>query len=371
MTGKLKDVADIAGNFPDIASVAANKDQLLYQRLRRGGVGGTLGFAVGGGPVGAAVGAGLTSLGSEATANILARPGMQSRLAIPADRRIPLTQAAVPEAASIPRSNALMAYDYGQQTFEAPNFVLRPNEYPPRATFVGPETGAPQLGYGGTMETLGVEKTRAAAMSRTLGQQREAQQAAAEAATRQPTRGAVELQINPLTGLPEISKGLKGATPETFQNFGTSLKSASEKIAAGQQFAMDAAELAAWKRTSADLAEIMPGFKALDEKVLAERMLDRKWAADAVSKARQKAAAFDEIAKRAADDASKREAAIRREQMLELADMLEENMRGGRPVTKGGQGPKTRAHQRNALAGKQEPQNAIVIELNNMATGRP
>ena len=371
LTGALKDVADVAGNFPDIASIAANKEQLLYQRLRRGGAGGTVGFALGGGPVGAAVGAGLTSLGSEATANLLARPSMQNRLAVPVDRRIPLAQVATPEAAPIPRSNALVPYDYAQQTFEAPNFVLRPNEYSPRAQFVGPESGPPQLGYGGTMDTLAAEKARAAAMSRTLGQQREAQQAAAEAAARQPTRGAVEMQINPLTGLPEISKGLKGATPETFQNFGTSLKSASEKVASGQQFAMDAAELAAWKKTSADLAEIMPGFKALDEKVLAERMMDRKWATDAVNKAREKAAAFEEIAKRAADDLARREAITRREQLLELADTLEENLRGGRPVSKTGQGPKTRAHQRNALAEKQEPRNAIVIKLNNMAPGRP
>lgn len=370
LTGALKDVADVAGNFPGIASLADEKLLQVLQHVPRTSIGGTIGGIVGGFP-GAAIGAGVGVGTSKLAANMLARPGMQNRLAIPVDRRIPLAQAAAPEAAPIPRGNALVPYDYAQQTFEAPNFVLRPNEYPPRATFVGPEASPPQLGYGGTMETLAAEKARAAAMSRTLGQQREAQQAAAEAAARQPTRGAVELQINPLTGLPEISKGLKGATPETFQNFGTSLKSASEKVAAGQQFAMDAAELAAWKKTSADLAEVMPGFKGLDEKVLAERMMDRKWAADAVNKAREKAAAFEEIAKRAADDLARREAITRREQLLELADTLEENLRGGRPMTKTGQGPKTRAHQRNALAEKTEPRNALVIELNNMAPNRP
>ena len=370
LTGALKDVADVAGNFPGIASLTDEKLLQVLQHVPRTSIGGTIGGIVGGFP-GAAIGAGVGVGTSKLAANMLARPSMQNRLAVPVDRRIPLAQAPAAEFSPIPSSNALVPYDYAQQTFEAPNFVLRPNEYPPRAQFVGPESGPPQLGYGGTMETLAAEKARAAAMSRTLGQQREAQQAAAEAASRQPTRGAVEMQINPLTGLPEISKGLKGATPETFQNFGTSLKSASEKVASGQQFAMDAAELAAWKKTSADLAEIMPGFKALDEKVLAERMMDRKWATDAVSKAREKAAAFEEIAKRAADDLARREAIMRREQMLELADTLEENLRGGRPVSKTGQGPKTRAHQRNALAEKQEPRNAIVIELNNMAPNRP
>lgn len=367
LSGALKDVADVAGNFPDIASTTGNKEQLLYQRLRRGGAGGTIGFALGGGPVGAAVGAGITSLGSEAAANMLARPGMQNRLAIPADRRIPLAQAAAPEAAPIPRANALTPYDYSQQTFEGPNFVLRPNEYPPKATFVGPEEGPPQLGYGGTMETLAAEKARAAQMSRTLGQQAEQRQSAAEAAARKPTSGGVILDINPLTGVPEISKGLKGATPETFQNFGTSLKSASEKVAAGQSFAMDAAELAAWKRTTADLAEVMPGFKSLDDKVLAERMMDRKWVADALEKSRQKAALFDDIAKRAADQQAKMEAAAKREQLLDLADLLEENLRGGRPVSKGGQGPKTRAHQRNMLAPESDVQNSLRIELRGMA----
>ncbi len=92
LTGVLADVANVAGNFPDIANLNLPKEPLLYQRLRRGGAGGTAGFVLGGGPVGAAIGAGLTSLGSEATANMLARPGVQNRLAIPADRRIPFQQ---------------------------------------------------------------------------------------------------------------------------------------------------------------------------------------------------------------------------------------------------------------------------------------
>tara|TARA_R110002126_G_scaffold243510_1_gene386628 strand:- start:236 stop:1885 length:1650 start_codon:yes stop_codon:yes gene_type:complete len=94
LSGVLKDVATVAGNFPDIASTSVAKEPLLYQRLRRGGAGGTIGFALGGGPVGAAIGAGATSLGGEAMANMLARPGMQNRLAVPPDRRIPLS---VPE----------------------------------------------------------------------------------------------------------------------------------------------------------------------------------------------------------------------------------------------------------------------------------
>ena len=39
--------------------------------------------------------------------------------------------------------------------------------------------------------------------------------------------------------------------------------------------------------------------------------------------------------------------------------MLEEQYRKARPVQKGGQGPKTRAAQRNQLAPEQEIQNAL------------
>lgn len=93
LSGTLADVANVAGNFPEIASLSPAKEPLLYQRLRRGGAGGTIGFALGGGPIGAAIGAGVTSLGSEGVANMLARRGVQNRLAAPRDYRIPLAPA--------------------------------------------------------------------------------------------------------------------------------------------------------------------------------------------------------------------------------------------------------------------------------------
>lgn len=408
LSGALKDVADIAGNYPEITRLTPNKEPLMYQRLRRGGAGGTIGFAMGG-PVGAALGAGATSLASEATANMLARPGAQNRLAVPMDRRIPFPTEPVVEAAPIPRSNALTPYDYSQQTFVPPNFVMVNEQPAPRATFVGPSE-TPQIGMGGTMETLAAERARAAQMSRTLGQQAEQRgdvvyyrTKSGEMTTTPPNepadmykrvfrgtggpegkdifefqaqgpytpptrqnRGEVILDINPLTGVPEISTGIKGATPETFQNFGTSLKSASEKVASGQTFVMDAAEMAAWKRTTADLAEVLPGFKGLDDKVLAERMMDRKWAADAVDKARQKAEMFADIAKRAADQQAKNEAIAKRQQMMDLADTLEENLRAPRPVAKGAQGPKTREFRKNMLSQGQDVKNTL-IELRGMA----
>ena len=364
LTGVLADVANVAGNFPDIANLNLPKEPLLYQRLRRGGAGGTAGFVLGGGPVGAAIGAGLTSLSSEATANMLARPGVQNRLAIPADRRIALPTTPVEPMAPIPQNRAVVPFDYSQQAFVPPNFTMVPEQYGPR---VGPaptpieiQRGLPAPSAEGTMGTLRAEDARRAQMSRTLGQQAEAQQAAAEAAARRPAGGEVILDINPLTGVPEISKGLKGATPATFSDFGASLKSASDKITAGKPFDMTAAEKVAWDKTRADLAEVAPGFNSLNDKAITAKMQDRAWVQDAIGKAQEKARAFQDIAARANTERLRQDALMKREQMLDLLETLEGQFSKARPVKTGGQGPKTRAFQRNMLTPEQEIQNALV-----------
>lgn len=401
LSGALKDIADIAGNYPEATRLATNKEPLLYQRLRRGGAGGTIGFAVGGGPVGAAIGAGLTSLGSEAAANLLTRPGVQNRLAIPADRRIPLPTAPVAEAAPIPRSNALVPFDYSQETFVPPNFVMVDQQSAPRATFVGPEMGTPQLQAPSaerTMAGVAAERQRQYNIDKALYEstaEREAaratgtpmQRAAFNLEKGSTTRGRGSvIEIDPVTGKMTVgAEATTNMTPniQVIENTAKSLESAARKMAGGmvsetiqgvpqtatrqaQAFALTAEERIAWNKAKTDLAEVMPGFRALDDKVLAERMMDRKWVADALEKSRQKAAMFDDIAKRAADQQAKMEAAAKREQLLDLADILEENLRGGRPVSKGGQGPKTRAHQRNMLSPEQETQNRLIIEISGV-----
>jgi hypothetical protein len=364
LTGTIADIGKIAGNFPDVAKVGPAAEAVL-PTLTRSGVGGTIGYAAGtlvGAPLaGSIAGAAVGNLVSGVGAKRILNPAYQAAHAVPTDYR-PVNNLRPADINYGP--NQLVPYDFSQATTEAPNFVLKPNQYPPKATFVGPETGAPQLGYGGTMETLANERARAAAMSRTLGQQNEARQAAAEAAARQLTRGGVELQINPLTGVPEVAGGIKGATPATFQNFGASLASAAEKVTAGKMFDMTLAEKAAWKNTRADLAEVTKGLEKLDDKAVAAKMMDRQWAQDALDKAREKAQMFDDLARRMESEQVKRDAAIKRDQMLDLAAMLEENMRAPRPVSSGGQGPKTRAFKRNQLAG--ENKNALRIEINGV-----
>lgn len=377
LTGTLADVAKVAGNFPEIASTSVAKEPLLYQRLRRGGAGGTIGFALGGGPVGAAIGAGVTSLGGEAVANMLARPGAQNRLAIPADRRIPFPTEPVAPAQPIPQNRAVVPFDYSQQAFTPPNFIMTGEQYGPRVTPVTPNMAAalPAPSAEGTMNTLRAEDARRAQMSRTLGQQAEQQAAAAEAAARQPaSRGAV-LEVDPVTGKITIgAEGGRNITPATqvIESTGKSLQGAADLLAAGKSPAlMTAEQKIAWEKTKVDLAEVVPGMKTLSDKAIAAKMQDRAWVQQSLDKAQQQARAFQDIAARAADERLRQQALMKREQMMDLAEQLQDAL-GSRPVKRGGQGPKTRNFQRNMLTPEQEIQNALAdrsvkIDLTGMA----
>jgi hypothetical protein len=90
-------------------------------------------------------------------------------------------------------------------------------------------------------------------------------------------------------------------------------------------------------------------------------MMDREWVAQAYAKAREKAAMFDDIAKRAANEQTKFDARVKRDQMLDLLSTLEDNLRKPRPTSSGSQGPKTREAIRNKLAGG-ENKNALSEE---------
>lgn len=197
-------------------------------------------------------------------------------------------------------------------------------------------------------------------MPRELGTEAEARLAAEAAAKRQPTRGEVVLELDPTTGrLRTTSQGIKGATPETFQNYGASLASAAEKISAGKMFDMTAAEKIAWNRTKVEFVEVLPELKGLDNLTIANKMLDRELVQQAITKAREKAIGFEEIAKRAKNEQAKREATVKREQLMDLAEDLEDQLRS-MPKKKLGQGPKTREAQRNMLNPNQSNQNNLM-----------
>ena len=365
LSGKLAKLANVAANFPETMQGGVVREPTFKEKATRSGAAGTLGAIIGsplglpGAVIGVAAGAAGGNIASALMARRMATPAYQTAKAMPQDYR-PTNMLRPADINYGP--NQLTPYDYSQATTQAPNFILRPNEYPPRATFVGPETGGPaQLGYGGTLETLAAEKARARAMSQTLGQQAEAQQAAAEAAARRPTKGAVELQINPLTGVPEIATGVKGATPHIIEATGKAASTAAEKMRTGRAFDMTAEEKIQWGKSLLEGMPIAQGetiFGKLTPQQITSKMQDRAWVDNAIIKARQEAQAFDQIASRAADSRNKAAAVANRERMLDLAEQLQDAL-GARPVQRGGQGPKTRAFQRNMLTPEQEIQNAL------------
>jgi hypothetical protein len=386
LTGDIASLGKIAGNFPDVFTTTAASKFYDLPRLTRSGLGGATGaligspFGVPGSIIGMAAGTALGEFGGGLAAKRMASPKYQAGLTLQ-DYRIPTNQLAA-AAAPIPQSQAVVPFDprnalvqpneivgYAQdgspitaaQAFSRPNFIMtRPG--PEVRTGVQPTP--PQLpapSAQGTINTLRAEDVRRAGVSRTLGQQAEAQQAAAEAAARKPAGGEVILDVDPITGrMREASQGVKGATPETFRNL-SSLDEAAKKVTAGKLFDLTAAEKVAWEKATVDIKDLGTGYNKLDDKAIAKKMMDREWVAQAYAKAREKALMFDDIAKRAANEQTKFDANVKRDQMLDLLTTLEDNLRKPRPTSSGAQGPKTREAIRNKLAGG-ENQNALSEE---------
>jgi hypothetical protein len=171
------------------------------------------------------------------------------------------------------------------------------------------------------------------------------------------------LQINPLTGVPEIATGIKGATPAVIEATNKAAATAAEKMRLGRAFDMTAEEKIQWGKSLLEGMPIAQGdaiFGKLTPQQITAKMQDRAWVDSAITKARQEAQAFDQIAERAANAQARSDAIATRERMLDLAEQLQDAL-GARPVKRGGQGPKTRAHQRNMLRPEADDiQNALV-----------
>jgi hypothetical protein len=378
MTGDIAALGRVAGNFPDVftnkAATPFSKALAIGRSGAAGTLGGVAGYALGQDYISAAAGTVLGALGGKigqsVAANRMASPGYQAGLNL-RDMRIPVNQLAT-SMQPIPQNRAIVPYEAptevlmpGQGPYQ-PNFVMQPNQYGPRVTTPGFAPGPAQLpapSAQGTMNMLRAEDARSGQMSRTLGQQAEAQQAAVEAAARRPTSGAVELQINPLTGVPEIATGIKGATPAVIEATNKAAITGAEKMRAGRAFGMTAVEKVQWGKSLLEGMPIAQGetiFGKLTPQQITGKMQDRAWVDGAIAKARQEAQAFDQIATRAADARAKSAAVANRERMLDLAEQLQDAL-GSRPVQRGGQGPKTRAFQRNMLRPDgEEIQNALV-----------
>lgn len=365
LTGDIASLGQIAGNFPDAftnkAATAGTKAARIGRTGAAGSLGGITGYALGGDYASAALGslfgAGAGELGQAAAARRIASPQYQAGLNL-RDMRIPVSQLAAPMQ-PIPNSQAIVPY-------QAPVEVLMPGEgpYQPNFVFAAPQRplvtpaappAFPQLTqFGDFQSTAGAfrgQEARAGERSRAAGLQAEAQQAAAETAARRPASREVILDFDPITGrYREASQGIKGATPETFSNFGSALETAASKVTSGKLFDMTAAEKVAWNKTKVDLAEVAPGFKSLSDKAIAEKMMDRVWVEQTAAKAREKAAAYQEIANRDVSAQARRDAIANRDKMLGIAEDMEETLRTSRPDTsRKQQGPKTRAAFREGL----------------------
>jgi hypothetical protein len=377
LTGNIASLGKIAGNFPDVFTTKAatpfNKAVAIGRTGAAGTLGGLAGYALGqdyvSAALGSVLGAGAGKIGQSFAANRLASPEYQAGLQL-RDARIPVNQLAA-SMQPIPQNRAVVPYEApvevlgpGQGPYQ-PNFVMRPGGYGPLTT-PGVAPGPAQLGMsqgpvGGQMGALRMEDARLRNLSMQQGAAAEAQQAAAAAAGRQSTgRGSV-LEFDPITGTYKVGgEGVRGATPEVFMaNTGQSLSAAAEKVAAGKLFDMTAAEKVAWSKTKVDFAEAAPDLKGLSDKAVAAKMMDRKWVDGTIVKIREKAAAFDELSKRASNAQVARDAAIKREQMLDVLADLEDNLRPARPVSSDIQGRKTREFNRNQMIANTKNTNAM------------
>jgi hypothetical protein len=213
LTGDIAALGRVAGNFPDAFTTGVASPWKTLTALGRTGVAGTLGGVAGylagqdylSAALGSVVGAGAGKIAESGAARYLASPGYQAGLRVP-DYRIPVNQLAA-AVAPIPQNRAVVPYETtievlppgagpyqpnfvvrGQpqttplrqravenvlqqqnaETFYAPSGSVPAGQPTPRATFVGPQGGPPQLAAPSaesTMAALRAEDARAAAMT--------------------------------------------------------------------------------------------------------------------------------------------------------------------------------------------------------------
>ena len=358
LTGNAAKMGEIAGNYPEIANVYAERGTTFSMPVRSG-VAGTTGFAIGslyGVPVSAsAFSAGLAAIGEKLYGKRLRSESAQKKYATPVDRRImpDVEQTPTPKRGVVPYVSPTEVID------NVPNFTFgKPNQPSPKVTVVGDEITVPRLGMsrgpvGGQIGSLRAEDARVLAAQRQSAAAQNAEEAARQAAIRKPTGRGELFDLDPITGrLVPASQGVKGATPEIFQaDTGASLKSAANKVASGQSFSMTAAEKVAWGKTSVDVKTVSPEFAKLSDKQIIAKMQDRDWVQGAIDKANQKAEMFAQLERQSQDRMAQSLARIQREKMLDVVEQLQDTL-GSRPSSKGYiQGSKTRAFQRGMLTG--------------------
>lgn len=410
-TGDIAALGQVAGNFPSAFQVKPPSNWGKAAALGRTGLAGTLGgvagyYGVGGGTaaaVGSLLGATVGELGQRVMANRLASPTYQAGLTL-RDMRIPVNQLAS-VAAPIPQNRAMVPYQpevLGSSGEGAANPLRivgydendRPIYAPARQGSQQGFTMPPQPHFGAA-PTPYAQRSLPNEVPRQIYEAQKRAELAQEFRARderKPAGRGVELMFDNAGNLiPVPTSGAGGVMPSALESAVAKMSGqmvfeprtqyetvqtgsylnrapmtetrALEQLTLtpaeakkyvlptrqGQAFAMTAEEKIAWNKAKADLAEVAPGFKALDDKAIASKMMDRAWVEQTAAKVREKAAAFEQIAARAANERARQSAMANRERMLDLAEQMDETLRTPRPTSTGGQGPKTRAFQRNKL----------------------
>jgi hypothetical protein len=349
LSGNLAKIGRVAANYPEVSKSGVLNEPNWRETIPRSGAGGTIGALLGsplglpGSIAGGAIGAATSNVAGGALARGMTRPGFQAANAMPPDFRQPIVNNLQPGTSNLAIFDPVNALVNPPPPVSKPNWVYA---QPQPEVRTGVQPMPPQLeapSGASTMRTVAEQRQFDYNMQKALEEQAAQAQAAREAAGRQVTKGGVVIGEQPVQG-----QGL----PQP-----ASLSEASRKVAAGQMFDMTAPEKVMWDRTRVTLEQVAPDLKKLTDKQIANKAMDREWIADTVAKARDKAAAFDELAQRMVSEQVRRDAAIKREQLLDLAAMLEDNLSAARPTSTGGQGPKTREAIRNQLLGGKNQNN--------------
>lgn len=358
LSGNLAKIANTAANFPENMQGGVVREPAFTEKLTRSSAGGTVGailgapFGLPGAIVGGGLGAALGNVGAGMAARRMATPGFQRSTAMPTDYR------------PVPLGTTPADINYGpnqMMPYVAPVEVMMPGQGAYNPNFIRP--GEPTFGAAPTPYAQRGLPNEVPKQIYEAQKNAELAQEFRAAAERKPASRGQELVFDPVTKrLVPAQKGMPTATVDIIESTGKTATSAAEKALAGQFFNMSATEKIAWSKS---LLEGMPTaqgeaiFGKLSPEKIAARMDDRAFAQKAIDKAREMAQMYDDLAKRQANETARRDAAILREQMYDKADMMEESLRNPRPVSGKGQGPKTRAAQRNQLAPEQEIQNAL------------
>lgn len=325
-TGTIKEIGQIAGNFPDIADVKGSTVS-IPTRLYRSTPSVVLGTALGsltGNPLGGAItGMVAGGIGGNMLRRGIAKPGYQNFMGVPADNR--LLRADMPAVNNLTDSPLLETPQLSpkqRRAFEmAREDMARPLPPPPPPP---PTTGGIELEFDPRTNRLRpVEPESTLPVTTDL-----------ESALNKLRQGKAAGPIQISSGIGRRSKtvvspegkvetvpGFSGAEPT---GASTAVLSASEKLA--------------WDNAKVNMSIVDPTMK----KLTIEQFMDREWLLKTVKKAREKGDAFDQIATRATDPNAVALARRNREQMMDFAEELEDRLRA-MPTVKYGQGPKTRA----------------------------